>query len=75
MPKRKNANLTEAQIIEKKRISDRAKVKKYQDKMNIMKTMVDDEEFKIYKNFAEKKNISIAQLIKDSLREYVKNNK
>lgn len=59
--------------IRKKEVNSR-KYKKYKENKRYLKALVSDDEYAVYKSFADSNNISIAELVKTAIREYLDKN-
>lgn len=71
MPK---LNISDEELeIRKKEVNSR-KYKKYKENKRYLKALVTDDEYAVYKSFADSKNISIAELVKTAIKEYTEKN-
>lgn len=59
--------------IRKKEVNSR-KYKKYKENKRYLKALVSDDEYAVYKSFADSKKMSIAELVKTAIREYIDKN-
>ena len=71
MPK---LNISDEELELRKKESNSRKYKKYKEDKRYLKALVTDDEYAVYKSFADAKNISIAELVKTAIREYIDKN-
>lgn len=71
MPK---LNISDEELELRKKESNSRKYKKYKEDKRYLKALVTDDEFAVYKSFADSKNMSIAELVKTAIREYLDKN-
>lgn len=71
MPK---LNISDEELKLRKKESNSRKYKKYKEDKRYLKALVTDDEYAVYKSFADSKNISIAELVKTAVREYIEKN-
>lgn len=71
MPK---LNISAEELELRKKESNSRKCKKYNENKRYLKALVTDDEYAVYKSFADSKNISIAELVKTAVREYIDKN-
>ena len=71
MPK---LNISAEELEIRKKESNSRKCKKYNENKRYLKALVSDDEYVVYKGFADSNNISIAELVKTAIREYIDKN-
>ena len=71
MPK---LNISAEELEIRKKESNSRKYKKYKENKRYLKALVTDDEYAVYKSFADSHNISIAELVKTAIREYLEKN-
>ena len=71
MPK---LNISDEELELRKKESNSRKYKKYKEDKRYLKALVTDDEYAVYKSFADSKNMSIAELVKTAIREYLEKN-
>lgn len=71
MPK---LNISDEELELRKKESNSRKYKKYKENKRYLKALVTDDEYAVYKSFADSKNISIAELVKTAIKDYIEKN-
>ena len=71
MPK---LNISAEELELRKKESNSRKYKNYKEDKRYLKALVSDDEYAVYKSFADSKNISIAELVKTAIKEYTEKN-
>lgn len=71
MPK---LNISDEELELRKKESNSRKYKKYKEDKRYLKALVTDEEYEKYKSFADSKKMSIAELVKTAVKDYIEKN-
>lgn len=71
MPK---LNISDEELELRKKESNSRKYKKYKENKRYLKALVSDDEYVVYKGFADSHNMSIAELVKTAIRYYIDKN-